>query len=78
MQVTLSSKGQLVLPAGVRRGLKLKPRARLNLEVRDVGVFRRHGDALPPFEPIDYVPAGSLKVTRRMIEQNRLFGEESL
>ena len=64
MQVTLSTKGQLVLPAGVRRRLKLKPRARLNLEVRDGGVFLRSADALPPFEPIDYAPAGSLKLSK--------------
>ena len=78
MQVTLSSKGQLVLPAPVRRRLKLKRRARLDLVERDGGVFLSPVDHIPPFEPIKYLPPGSLKVTKRMIEQDRLFGEEGL
>ena len=65
MQATLSSKGQLVLPAPVRRRLKLKKRARLDLEVRDGGVFLRPVGAVPPFEPIEYLPPGSIKFTER-------------
>ena len=77
MQLTLSSKGQIVLPAPMRRRLHLKARSKLEIEERDGGLFLRPSDALPAFEPIDYPPPGSLKVNRRMIEQDRLFGEES-
>ena len=76
MQITLSSKGQIVLPAPMRRRLRLKARSKLEIEERDGGLFLRTSDALPAFEPIDYLPPGSLKVTKRMIEQDRLFGEE--
>lgn len=65
MQVILSSKGQLVLPAPVRRRLKLKKRARLDLEVRDGGVFLRPVGVEPPIEPIEYLPPGSIKFTER-------------
>ena len=39
MQVTLSSKGQLVLPAPIRRRLRLKARSKVELEERDGGVY---------------------------------------
>jgi AbrB family looped-hinge helix DNA binding protein len=77
MQVTLSSKGQIVLPAPVRRRLRLKKRAKLELEERDGGVFLRPTGTLPPFEPIDYPPPGSLKVNKRMIEMDKLFAVET-
>ena len=64
MEITLSSKGQIVLPAHVRRRLKLKKRAKLELEERDGGVFLRPADNIPPFEPIDYPPPGSLKLSK--------------
>lgn len=76
MVLTLSSKGQVVLPAPVRRQLKLKSRAKLELEVRDGGVFLRPVGRLPAFEPIDYPPPGSLKVNKRMLEFDRLAGPD--
>ena len=39
MQTTLSSKGQLVLPAEVRRKLRLGHGEKLSVELRDDGVF---------------------------------------
>lgn len=66
-----------MLPAPVRRRLRLKQRAKLELEERDGGVFLRPAGTLPAFEPIAYPPPGTLKVTKRMIEQDRLFGAES-
>jgi len=77
MQLTLSSKGQIVLPAPMRRRLRLKARSKLEIEERDGGLFLRPAKAVPPFEPIDYLPAGSLKVSQRMIALDRLFSEES-
>ena len=41
METTLSSKGQLVLPAEARRQLRLSKGERLNVEVRDGGIFLR-------------------------------------
>jgi AbrB family looped-hinge helix DNA binding protein len=39
METTLSSKGQLVLPAEARRRLKITRGERLSVEIRDGGVF---------------------------------------
>jgi AbrB family looped-hinge helix DNA binding protein len=39
METTLSSKGQIVLPAEVRRRLKLTHGSRLSVEIRDGGVL---------------------------------------
>lgn len=58
MQLTLSSKGQLVLPAPVRRRLRLQPRAKLHLEERDGGLFLRPATVGEPPEPL---PPGALK-----------------
>jgi AbrB family looped-hinge helix DNA binding protein len=76
MQVTLSSKGQLVLPAPVRRRLRLKAKARLELEEREGGVFLRPVKAKTGFEPIEYPRAGSLKVNKRMLELDKLAGPD--
>ena len=77
MQITLSSKGQIVLPAPVRRRLKLKKLAKLELEERDGGVFIRPVDYIPPFEPIDYPPPGSLKLSKWDYELDKLAEEIS-
>ena len=76
MQLTLSSKGQIVLPAPMRRRLRLKARSKLEIEERDGGLFLRPADTLPAFEPIDYPPPGSLKVNRRMLELDKLAGPD--
>jgi AbrB family looped-hinge helix DNA binding protein len=76
MQLTLSSKGQIVLPAPMRRRLHLKARSKLEIEERDGGLFLRPADTLPAFEPIDYPPPGSLKVNRRMLELDKLAGPD--
>jgi AbrB family looped-hinge helix DNA binding protein len=41
MEATLSTKGQLVLPALARRKLHLHPGERLGVELREGGVFLR-------------------------------------
>ena len=64
MQLTLSSKGQIVLPAPMRRRLRLKTRAKLEIEERDGGLFLRPAKTVPPVEPIDYPPPGSLKLDK--------------
>jgi AbrB family looped-hinge helix DNA binding protein len=60
MQLTLSSKGQIVLPAPMRRRLKLKTRAKLEIEERDGGLFLRPSKSVPTVEPIAYPAPGSL------------------
>ena len=77
MQLTLSSKGQIVLPAPMRRRLRLKARAKLEIEERDGGLFIRPATASPPVEPLDYPAPGSLRVNQRLIALDRLFSEES-
>jgi AbrB family looped-hinge helix DNA binding protein len=64
VQLTLSSKGQLVLPAPVRCRLKLRARAKLELEEREDGVFLRPVLARPAIEPVSYPPAGTLRLDR--------------
>jgi AbrB family looped-hinge helix DNA binding protein len=76
VQVTLSSKGQIVLPAPVRRRLRLKARAKLELEEREGGVFLRPASGRPVFEPIEYPPPGSLKVNKRMLELDKQAGPD--
>ena len=78
MLLTISSKGQLVLPAPVRRRLRLKARSKVELEEREGGVFIRPAAQPAALEPIDYPAPGSLKVTKRMLSQDRLFADESL
>ena len=76
MQVTLSSKGQLVLPAPVRRRLRLKARAKLELEERDDGIFLRPARLPLPHEPIEYPPPGTLRVNKRMLNLDQLAGPD--
>jgi AbrB family looped-hinge helix DNA binding protein len=77
MQLTLSSKGQIVLPAPMRRRLRLKARAKLEIEERDGGLFLRPANAVPSLEPIDYPPPGSLKLGPRDYALDKLFAVES-
>ncbi|MEY2882108.1 MAG: Antidote-toxin recognition MazE, bacterial antitoxin [Verrucomicrobiota bacterium] len=76
MVLTLSSKGQIVLPAPVRRKLRLRSRSKLELELRDGGVFLRPTGKLPAFEPIDYPPPGSLKLGPRDYALDKLAGPD--
>jgi len=76
VQLTLSSKGQIVLPAPMRRRLRLKARSKLEIEERDGGLFLRPAKALQHFEPIDYPPPGSLKINHRMLALDKLAGPD--
>ena len=76
MLLTLSSNGQVILPVSVRRKLRLRAGDKLELEIRDGGVFLRPIGKLPAFEPIDYPPPGSLKVNQRMIDLDKLAGRD--
>jgi len=65
MQLTISSKGQLVIPAPMRRRLSLKARSKVEIEERDGGLFIRPARRAKPIEPIEYAPPGSLKLSER-------------
>jgi len=77
MTLTLSSKGQIVLPAPMRRSLRLRPRARLTAEERDGGVFLRPVKPAAKFEPIEYLPPGAIKLTQRDYDLDKLAGEDT-
>ncbi len=72
MVLTLSSNGKVVLPARVRRKLRLRARSKLAFELRDGGVFLRPAGKLPAFELIDYPPPGSLKLSQRDYDLDKL------
>lgn len=76
MLLTLSSKGQIVLPAPMRRRLRLGPRAKLEIQEREGGLFLSPVTPVQPAAPIDYPPAGSLRVNRRLLALDRLAGPD--
>ena len=61
MQLTLSTKGQLVLPAPMRRRLRLKARSKVEVEEREDGILIRPARSARAYEPIAHVPPGALK-----------------
>ncbi|MSU48249.1 MAG: AbrB/MazE/SpoVT family DNA-binding domain-containing protein [Opitutus sp.] len=61
MQLTLSTKGQLVLPAPMRRRLRLRARSKVEVEEREGGIFIRPTRTARSLEPIDFAPSGTLK-----------------
>ncbi|HEX9781496.1 MAG TPA: AbrB/MazE/SpoVT family DNA-binding domain-containing protein [Opitutaceae bacterium] len=66
MQLTLSSKGQLVIPAPIRRKYRLRARSKIELEERDGGLFiRPAGRQASAIPPIEYLPPGAIQYSRR-------------
>jgi AbrB family looped-hinge helix DNA binding protein len=63
MQTTLSSKGQIVLPAPMRRVLGLKTKSKVLIEERDGGIFIRPLHRATRIQPIKYLPPGSIRLT---------------
>ena len=76
MQATLSSKGQIVLPAPLRRQLGLRPRSKLLIEEREGGIFIRLARSVKAVAPIDYLPEGAIKLSARDYEFDRIAGED--
>jgi AbrB family looped-hinge helix DNA binding protein len=76
MQITLLSKGQIVLPAHMRRRLRLRPRSVLDAEERDDGIFLRVVKSSKKIEPIEYLPPGAIKLTRRDYDLDDLAGPD--
>jgi AbrB family looped-hinge helix DNA binding protein len=66
MKLTLSSKGQLVIPAPIRRKYRMRARSKVDLEERDGGLFIRPATAAAnAIPPIDYLPPGAIRYTAR-------------
>ena len=65
-----------MLPAPIRRRLRLKARSKVEIEEREGGVFIRPAGKVPSLTPIDYPPPGSLKVNRRLLELDKLAGPD--
>lgn len=61
MQLTLSARGQIVLPAAMRRRLHLQSHAKVELEEREGGIFIRPTKTARLTEAVKHSPAGSLK-----------------
>ncbi|MBX3749252.1 MAG: AbrB/MazE/SpoVT family DNA-binding domain-containing protein [Opitutaceae bacterium] len=76
MQLTLSSKGQIVLPAPIRRRLRLKARSKLEVEERDGGVFIRLASRTKAIEPIEYLPPGAIRQGQRDYDLQALAGPD--
>ncbi len=58
METTLSSKGQIVLPAAVRRQLRLTRGERLAVELRDGGVLLRPMNAPRAYRMVNHPVSG--------------------
>ena len=58
METTLSSKGQIVLPAAARRRLHLARGERLAVEFRDGGVFLRPMNAPRAYKMVNHPVSG--------------------
>ena len=63
MQTTVSSKGQIVLPAPIRRVLGLRAKSKVLIEERDGGIFIRPVRKATTFAPIEYLPLGAIKLS---------------
>jgi hypothetical protein len=62
----------------MRHSLRLRPRAKLDAEERDGGIFLRPAVRPKKAEPIAYLPPGALKLTQRECEMmDALAGEDA-
>jgi AbrB family looped-hinge helix DNA binding protein len=78
MLTTLSSKGQIVLPAPMRRLLGLKARSKVLIEERDGGIFIRPAKSTRSIVPIDYLPLGAIKMNEKDYQLNSIAGEDDV
>jgi AbrB family looped-hinge helix DNA binding protein len=63
MLTTLSSKGQIVLPAPMRRLLGLRAKSKVQIEERDGGIFISPVSRKRTIAPIDYLHNGAIKLS---------------
>jgi AbrB family looped-hinge helix DNA binding protein len=73
MTVTLSNKGQVVIPARMRRALGMKPHSRVEFEQRPDGILIRPvGGELPEYIP--ELSPGQIRRTKEEIRLGNTFG----
>ena len=78
MQTTLSSKGQIVLPAPMRRVLGLKAKSKVLIEERDGGIFIRPVRKATAVAPIEYLPVGAIKLSEQTYLLDAAAGEDDV
>ena len=78
MQTTLSSKGQIVLPAPMRRILGLRAKSKVLIEERDGGIFIQPIRRKAAIAPIEYIPEGAIKLSEGAYELDVLAGEDDV
>ena len=78
MLTTLSSKGQIVLPAPMRRVLGLKAKSKVSIEERDGGILIQPIRRKTVFAPIDYLPPGAIKLSESAYELDAAAGEDDV
>lgn len=76
MTITLSTKGQIVLPAYLRRLLGLRPRAKLEIEEREGGLFIRPAVRAHAIVPIEYLPPGAITLSPHDLALDRSADED--
>lgn len=76
MEATLSTKGQIVLPAAMRRRLGLRAHSKVEIEERADGLLIRPAGRRRGIAPIEYLPLGSIKLSEADYELDRLAGED--
>ncbi|HVU25459.1 MAG TPA: AbrB/MazE/SpoVT family DNA-binding domain-containing protein [Opitutus sp.] len=76
MTTTLSSKGQLVLPAAARRKLRLSPGERLSVELRDDGVFLRPFNQTSEYELQRHLTSGLPRMVPKVRPKHKVTAEE--
>jgi AbrB family looped-hinge helix DNA binding protein len=78
MQTTLSSKGQIVLPAPMRRLLGLRAKSKVLIEERDGGIFISPAPRKRSIVPIDYLPEGAIKLSKSDYALDASAGEDDI
>ena len=78
MQPTLSSKGQIVIPAPMRRLLGLRANSKVQIEERDGGIHNSPILRKRSIVPIDYLPAGSIKLSETEYALDLAAGEDDI
>lgn len=76
MQATISSKGQIVLPAPLRRQLGLGRRSKVFIEEREGGIFIRPAKPATGIAPIEYLAPGVIVLSPQDYEFDRIAGED--
>jgi AbrB family looped-hinge helix DNA binding protein len=76
IQTTLSSKGQIVLPAPMRLALGLRARSKVLIEERDGGIFISPARGSRAIAPIDYFSPGANKLTEHDYVLDAIAGED--